>query len=72
MPTPSSQPKPACKSCGKPGFQDASQAWQHERRANPADSGGRRVPPTVTPSSVEPPKDEQPPKREHLLHRRVL
>ena len=71
MPTPSSKPV-ACKKCGKPGFKDAAGVMQHEQRADPAVYGGRRAAPPESKPKVEEPTPEQPPKREHLLHREVF
>ncbi len=59
-----------CADCGKAGFKDATGAAQHERReaAGPAPEGKERRAPAV---KAEPTK-EKPPRREHLLHRRII
>ena len=62
-----------CKDCGKPGFADAGGAMQHDRRAvlgAAPDGKERRV---VLPSApAAPAAREKPPRREHILNRKVF
>ncbi len=66
--TSSSKPGPSCKQCGKAGYTAPDGKVRHEQRANPADTGGRRVP--VDPKKK--PTQDEPPDRTHPLDKRLF